>query len=184
MSRVNYTLATMVKSLGYTSIKAQALTAPPYVFACMLHSPRFLPICLTYLVFCLIAIAKYSDKYRCRTRSLLISCESGTNCWTHLLRWQVQTLWAHWESLFCGPVYITATYQGCLTLHSFLSSLVIICKLLLLVRGLVPTCEIHPRERQPWAGSLLSDRHVKLRRMVSEWTTNCVPSALGWHHRG
>ncbi|CAG8978793.1 hypothetical protein HYALB_00011058 [Hymenoscyphus albidus] len=44
---VNYTLATMVKSLGYTSIKAQALTAPPYVFA----------------FFCVIEIAMYSDKF-------------------------------------------------------------------------------------------------------------------------
>ncbi|TVY89299.1 High-affinity nicotinic acid transporter [Lachnellula willkommii] len=60
---VNYTLATMVKSLGYSSIKAQALTAPPYVFA----------------FFCVIAIAIYSDKYRCRARSLLISFVAGYN---------------------------------------------------------------------------------------------------------
>lgn len=59
---VNYTLATMVKSLGYSSIRAQALTAPPYVFA----------------FFCVIAIAIYSDKYRCRARSLLISYFVGT----------------------------------------------------------------------------------------------------------
>ncbi|TVY41297.1 High-affinity nicotinic acid transporter [Lachnellula occidentalis] len=59
---VNYTLATMVKSLGYSSIKAQALTAPPYVFA----------------FFCVIGIAIYSDKYRCRARSLLISYAIGT----------------------------------------------------------------------------------------------------------
>lgn len=30
---VNYTLATVVKSLSYTSIRAQDLTAPLYVFA-------------------------------------------------------------------------------------------------------------------------------------------------------
>ncbi|KKY20010.1 putative high-affinity nicotinic acid [Phaeomoniella chlamydospora] len=59
---VNYTLATMVKSLGYTSIRAQALTAPPYVFA----------------FFCVIAIAIYSDRYKCRARSLLISYSVGT----------------------------------------------------------------------------------------------------------
>ncbi|KUJ19133.1 putative high-affinity nicotinic acid transporter [Mollisia scopiformis] len=59
---VNYTLATMVKSLGYSSIKAQALTAPPYVFA----------------FFCVILIALYSDAHRCRARSLLISYTVGT----------------------------------------------------------------------------------------------------------
>ncbi|ETS77178.1 hypothetical protein PFICI_11052 [Pestalotiopsis fici W106-1] len=59
---VNYTLATMVKGLGYSSIKAQALTAPPYVFA----------------FFCVILIARYSDKYQCRARSLLISYTVGT----------------------------------------------------------------------------------------------------------
>lgn len=59
---VNYTLATMVKSLGYTSIRAQALTAPPYVFAFI----------------CVILIALYSDKYQCRARSLLISYTVGT----------------------------------------------------------------------------------------------------------
>ncbi|KAF4633608.1 hypothetical protein G7Y89_g4509 [Cudoniella acicularis] len=59
---VNYTLATMVQSLGYTSVKAQAMTAPPYVFA----------------FFSVIAIAIYSDKYRCRARSLLISYFVGT----------------------------------------------------------------------------------------------------------
>lgn len=52
----------MVKSLGYSSIRAQALTAPPYVFA----------------FFCVIAIALYSDKYQCRARSLLISYTVGT----------------------------------------------------------------------------------------------------------
>lgn len=52
----------MVKSLGYTSIKAQALTAPPYVFAFI----------------CVILIALYSDKYQCRARSLLISYTVGT----------------------------------------------------------------------------------------------------------
>lgn len=52
----------MVKSLGFSSIKAQALTAPPYVFA----------------FFCVIAIAIYSDKYQCRARSLLISYTVGT----------------------------------------------------------------------------------------------------------
>lgn len=59
---VNYTLATMVDSLGYSSIKAQAMTAPPYVFA----------------FFCVISIALYSDKYRCRARSLIISYTIGT----------------------------------------------------------------------------------------------------------
>ncbi|KAH8655323.1 putative high-affinity nicotinic acid transporter [Xylariales sp. PMI_506] len=59
---VNYTLATMVASLGYSSIKAQAMTAPPYVCA----------------FFCVIAIALYSDKYQCRARSLLISYTIGT----------------------------------------------------------------------------------------------------------
>ncbi|KAK5118727.1 hypothetical protein LTR85_007933 [Meristemomyces frigidus] len=59
---VNYTLATMVKSLGYTSVKAQAMTAPPYVFA----------------LICVIAIAIYSDKHKCRARSLLISYTIGT----------------------------------------------------------------------------------------------------------
>ena len=48
----------MVKALGYSSIRAQALTAPPYVFA----------------FFAVIAVALYSDKYQCRARSLLISC--------------------------------------------------------------------------------------------------------------
>ncbi|KAK7433773.1 hypothetical protein CaCOL14_003427 [Colletotrichum acutatum] len=59
---VNYTLATMVKSLGYSSIQAQALTSPPYVFA----------------FFCVIAIAFYSDRYQCRARSLIISYTVGT----------------------------------------------------------------------------------------------------------
>ncbi|KAH9886820.1 putative high-affinity nicotinic acid transporter [Xylariomycetidae sp. FL2044] len=59
---VNYTLATMVKNLGYSSIKAQAMTSPPYVFA----------------FFCVILIALYSDKYQCRARSLLISYAVGT----------------------------------------------------------------------------------------------------------
>ncbi|CAJ2501973.1 Uu.00g048260.m01.CDS01 [Anthostomella pinea] len=59
---VNYTLATMVKALGYSSVKAQALTAPPYVFA----------------FFCVLAISIYSDKYQCRARSLIISYTVGT----------------------------------------------------------------------------------------------------------
>ena len=52
----------MVKNLGYSSIRAQALTAPPYVFG--------------YI--CVILIAIYSDHYRCRARSLLISYAVGT----------------------------------------------------------------------------------------------------------
>lgn len=52
----------MVKGLGYSSIQAQALTSPPYVFA----------------FFCVIAIAFYSDRYQCRARSLIISYTVGT----------------------------------------------------------------------------------------------------------
>ncbi|QKX52948.1 uncharacterized protein TRUGW13939_00019 [Talaromyces rugulosus] len=52
----------MVKSMGYSSVEAQALTAPPYMFAFV----------------CVILIAKYSDKYQCRARSLLISYTVGT----------------------------------------------------------------------------------------------------------
>ena len=52
----------MVKNLGYSSIRAQALTAPPYVFAFI----------------CVILIARYSDKYQCRARSLIISYTVGT----------------------------------------------------------------------------------------------------------
>ncbi|KAF8861327.1 putative high-affinity nicotinic acid transporter [Acephala macrosclerotiorum] len=59
---VNYTLATMVKSLRYSSIKTQAMTDPPYVF--------------TFFVVILIVLC--SDKYRCRARSLLISYFIGT----------------------------------------------------------------------------------------------------------
>jgi hypothetical protein len=52
----------MVKNMRYASIKAQAPTAPPYVFAFV----------------CVILIARYSDKYQCRARSLLISYTVGT----------------------------------------------------------------------------------------------------------
>lgn len=30
---LSYTLPTMVKNLGYSAVKAQALTTPPYIFA-------------------------------------------------------------------------------------------------------------------------------------------------------
>ena len=52
----------MVKDLGYSSVRAQALTAPPYLFACI----------------CIVFVALYSDRYQCRARSLLISYAIGT----------------------------------------------------------------------------------------------------------
>ncbi|KAM0755164.1 putative high-affinity nicotinic acid transporter [Meredithblackwellia eburnea MCA 4105] len=58
---INFSIATIVRGLGVSTISAQALTAPPYVFA----------------FFCVIAIARYSDKYQCRARSLLISYSVG-----------------------------------------------------------------------------------------------------------
>lgn len=54
-------LATMVKALGYSSIRAQALTAPPYVFA----------------VFVILGAAWFSDRYQARSKTLLLSYLMG-----------------------------------------------------------------------------------------------------------
>jgi hypothetical protein len=48
----------------------------PHMFSLVSNSDlKVTPFADSYLVFCVNAIAIYSDKYRCRARSLLISCE-------------------------------------------------------------------------------------------------------------
>lgn len=58
---VNYTLASMVKAMGYTAITAQALTAPPYFFA----------------IFFVLFAAWFSDKFQTRTGCLLMCYTVG-----------------------------------------------------------------------------------------------------------
>ncbi|KAK4686973.1 hypothetical protein P7C73_g3145, partial [Tremellales sp. Uapishka_1] len=52
---LSYTLPTMVKNLGYTAVKAQALTTPPYIFATV--------VCIT--------IGILSDRYRQRYAAIM-----------------------------------------------------------------------------------------------------------------
>lgn len=52
---LSYSLPTMVKNLGYTAVKAQALTTPPYLFATV--------VC--------ISVGYLSDRYQHRYLSLM-----------------------------------------------------------------------------------------------------------------
>ncbi|KAI5895711.1 MFS general substrate transporter [Schizophyllum commune H4-8] len=54
---LSYTLPTMVASLGYSNIKAQALTTPPYVFA-------------TIVTVC---VGLWSDRYKSRMKAIMFS---------------------------------------------------------------------------------------------------------------
>ncbi|KAE9404114.1 MFS general substrate transporter [Gymnopus androsaceus JB14] len=58
---LSYTLPTMVENLGYTAIKAQALTTPPYIFATIVT----------------ISVAYLSDKYKTRMKAIMFSYTMG-----------------------------------------------------------------------------------------------------------
>ena len=58
---LSYTLPTMVKNLGYTAVKAQALTTPPYIFATV--------VC--------VLIGWLSDKYQKRYIMIMIAYSIG-----------------------------------------------------------------------------------------------------------
>ena len=58
---LSYTLPTLVKNLGYTAVKAQALTTPPYIFASILC----------------VAVAIFSDRYQTRMKALMFSYTVG-----------------------------------------------------------------------------------------------------------
>ncbi|KAL7418667.1 hypothetical protein Q5752_006350 [Cryptotrichosporon argae] len=58
---LSYTLPTMVKNLGYTAIKAQALTTPPYIFATI--------VCIT--------VGVLSDRYRRRYVAIMSAYTLG-----------------------------------------------------------------------------------------------------------
>lgn len=51
----------MIRQFGYTAIKAQALTVPPYIFG----------------IFCVLLGAWYSDRYQKRAKMLLLSYGIG-----------------------------------------------------------------------------------------------------------
>ena len=51
-----FALPTIVKNMGFTAANAQALSAPPYVFA----------------AFCVVASGLFSDKYRLRAATVVV----------------------------------------------------------------------------------------------------------------
>ena len=58
---LSYTLPTMVKNLGYTAVKAQALTTPPYIFATI--------VCIT--------VGVLSDRYKKRYFAIMFAYTLG-----------------------------------------------------------------------------------------------------------
>jgi MFS family permease len=58
---LSYTLPTMVLNLGYTAVKAQALTTPPYIFATI--------VCVT--------VGYLSDKYQTRYKAIMAAYTLG-----------------------------------------------------------------------------------------------------------